>query len=414
MIPAQRDPFEDAGVYRGPEYGQNTGVAQLGTAPGTVSPQVDGLRGLLVPRSQIGRIPKPVPLIQGTLWRDTDAWLIGASGSGKSFIALDWAAHVAAGAQWNNRRTAQGRVLYLVAEGASGMQQRLDAWEMARREAAKRAADAEQAFDGPTVIPDDLILLPAPVQAVIRVGRTVELSPAWRELMGIVAEMAPALIVLDTQARISLGLNENDNAEMGQFIEAVGALRRHAAGAALVVVHHTGRNGGDARGASAIDGAQDVEWKVERKPGQMFGELVMEKNKNGADGVRHPFAFKLHKLCFDSVAQEEVTSLSLSFDAFDLPGGTGEPEHRTMAAAVAGQILEILREGSLTTGATKTEIRMKVNLLRKSLGQPEATRRTIDYALDQPNKGRAPGLLQNDLVVQIGQRFVDRERHDQA
>lgn len=372
-----------------------------------------GLRALLIPRSQISRIPRPRPLIQGTLWRDTDTWLIGASGSGKSFVVLDWAAHVAAGKTWNNRAVTAGRVLYLVAEGAPGIQQRLDAWEMAQRNAARRASEASGQTIEPVLIPDEFVVLPVPVQAVVRAGREIRLSPGWLELMAIGAEMRPALVVLDTQARVSLGLNENDNGEMGQFVEAVAALRRASGGACMVVVHHTGRNGGDARGASSIDGAQDVEWKVVRPEKAMAGELVLEKNKNGADGVRHPFTLVLHHLGFDQDAMEEVTSLSVDWDTA-AADSSGEPEHRTLAAQVQSQILEVLREGSLTTGATKAEIIRLVNKLRISRGLPAAGERTVAYALDASKDGRTPGLLQKELIVQIGQRFADRERYDQA
>lgn len=406
-VPGQRDPFDDA-LPGGEDV--RTRSAQPSAQ---YIPPGQGLAGQLVPRSQIGRIPRPVALIHGTLWRDTDAWLIGASGSGKSFIALDWAAHVAAGVQWNNRRTVQGAVLYLVAEGASGMEQRLEAWEAERRTARDRARERgvpEAELEGwVTTIPDALVLLPIPVQVVVRSGRAIELSPGWRELMGIVAVMRPALIVLDTQARISLGLNENDNAEMGMFIEAVAMLRRQAAGCCVLVVHHTGRNGGDARGASAIDGAQDVEWKVERKAGSMTGELVMEKSKNGKDGERLPFAFVSHRLWWDD--GEQVSSLALDWS----PAYTttdAEPEHRTLAGQVQAQIMEILREGSLAGGATKAEIRRKVNKLRADRGLPPAGERTVDYALDSSGTDRSPGLLQKDLVVQDGQRFADRERYD--
>jgi ABC-type glutathione transport system ATPase component len=37
--------------------------------------------------------------------------LVGPSGSGKSFVALDWALCVAAGIPWHGRETIQGKVL---------------------------------------------------------------------------------------------------------------------------------------------------------------------------------------------------------------------------------------------------------------------------------------------------------------
>jgi DNA-binding transcriptional ArsR family regulator len=411
------DPFDDALPWMGPAYplGAPAPVVPVQAVPfGALpveAPPANPIDALLLPRSQISRIPRPVPLIQGTLWRDTDSWLIGASGSGKSFVALDWAAHVASGRQWNNRRTVAGRVVYLAAEGAAGIQQRLDAWELAAGQADARAAEITGGSADPVVIPDDFIVLPAPVQAIVRDGRAVAFAPGWRHLMAAAARLRPALIVLDTQARISLGVSENDNAEMGQFIEAVGALRRESGGACVLVVHHTGRSGGDARGASAIDGAQDVEWKVVREKGGTAGRLVMEKNKNGADGLEHPFTLVSHRLGWDPEAGEEVTSLTVDWSPLFSAGA--EPEHRTLADQVRAQILEVLREGSLASGATRAEIRRKVNKLRADRGLTPAGERTIDYALDSEVEGRTPGLVQSGLVTKDGQRFADSERYEQ-
>lgn len=397
-IPAQRDPFEDAGVAGPAVYPP---MAAQGAQDPHSAVQAPGpephLRDYLLRRSQLSRLPRPVPLIQGVLWRDTDSWLIGASGSGKSFVGLDWAAHIASDREWNQRRVWGGPVIWVVAEGASGIQQRVDAWELVY---------------GP--IGDDLIVLPVAVQAVMRAGRAISVSPQWRQLCEIGAEIRPAMVLLDTQARMTRGLGENDNDEMGQWTEAVSSLRRASAGAAMLVVHHTGRNGGDARGASAIDGAQDLEWKVERTGarGDMRGRIVLDKAKDGVDGTSHPFVLKSHRLGWNPEAEEYVTSLTVSYDPFDQPGLAGEPEHRTLSAQVQHQILEVLREGSLAGGATKMEIRRKVNKLRADSGMSPAGERTIDYALDSSGTDRSPGLLQRDLVVQNGQRFADKERYD--
>lgn len=389
------DPFADAGVAAKAPYPQ--AVHNPVDIPAMPPGHVPHLRDFLLRRSELSRLPRPVPLIQGTLWLDTDAWLIGKSGSGKSFVALDWAAHIASGREWNNRRVRHGPVIWVVAEGASGIQQRVDAWEVAY---------------GP--IGDELIILPVAVQAALRSGRALSLSPQWQQLMEVGAEIRPVMMVLDTQARMTRGMNENDSDEMGQWCEAVSMLRRASGGPCNLVVHHIGRNGSDARGSSAIDGAQDVEWRVERTGAEADrrGRIVLDKNKDGEAGTAHPFAMKTHQLGWDAEAEEYASSLTISYDPFDQPGAA-EPEHRTEGAQVRTQILEVLREGSLASGATKAEIRRKVLALRASQGLPKVGERTIDYALDSSGTDRAPGLLQSELVVQIGQRFADRQRYEQ-
>src|SRR5436190_1895406 len=71
-------------------------------------------------------------LIDGFLVEGGVAALYGSPGSFKTFIALDMAASVAAGIGWAGRQTSRRRVLYISAEGAAGLQDRIAAWEQDR------------------------------------------------------------------------------------------------------------------------------------------------------------------------------------------------------------------------------------------------------------------------------------------
>lgn len=399
--PATAGPIEDP-------FSDPTGLStdSSGTSPpvGAMSPPSGPthLRDLLLRRSQLSVLPRPTPLIQGTLWRDTDAWLIGASGSGKSFVALDWMCHIATGREWNGRRVWPGLALYVVAEGASGIDQRVAAWEAAYEP-----------------VGDELVVLPVAVQAVSRSGRTILPSESWRQLMDIGAELRPAIITLDTQARMTAGLNENDNGEMGEFVAAVSALRRAAGGACVMPVHHTGRGGGDARGASAIDGAQDVEWKVTRAAGQMDGELHLDKNKDGPDGITHRFSMHMHELGWDPETGEPITSLSVSYDPFDTPdrqrrGGLDEG-----ITAAQGEILDVMRAFIVPSGDTKPAIHAAVNEVRRKSGRAPLARATFYAAIDHiggkdsDGRTRPDGLVQKGLVVQIGSsKYADAEKYE--
>ena len=53
----------------------------------------------------------------------------GDSGSGKTFLALDLACHVAAGRTWFGRRVEQRGVLYFAIEGGHGITNRIAAWK---------------------------------------------------------------------------------------------------------------------------------------------------------------------------------------------------------------------------------------------------------------------------------------------
>ncbi len=59
------------------------------------------------------------------------AVIYGASGSGKSFLALDLACAIAEGRNWFGYRVEQRPVVYLCLEGQAGFRLRIAAWEQA-------------------------------------------------------------------------------------------------------------------------------------------------------------------------------------------------------------------------------------------------------------------------------------------
>ena len=70
-------------------------------------------------------------MVQGVLPAEGLAVLFGASGSGKSFMALDLGCAVAGGeAAWFGRRITQAPVTYICLEGEAGMGKRVKAWSL--------------------------------------------------------------------------------------------------------------------------------------------------------------------------------------------------------------------------------------------------------------------------------------------
>jgi hypothetical protein len=201
-------------------------------------------------------LPDPVPLVEGILFRDSLAWIYGKPGSGKSFVGIDWAGCVANGLPWAGvHEVSKGTVLYLVAEGTSGIRRRVRAWE---RHTGIR-------MRGVTFLPIAVQLLH---------------GTDLRALELLVEEMRPVLIVIDTQARCTVGANENDNGEMGQVVSAADALRT-ASGACVLMIHHSGRNGENMRGASAFDGAATSIIKVTKN--EEYVEVQCDKQKDVED-----------------------------------------------------------------------------------------------------------------------------------
>ena len=286
--------------------------------------------------AQLRDLPPPAWLVEGLLTLDSASWLIAAAGSYKSFVALDWAGHVGGGRAWMGRQVRAGPVVYVVAEGAGGMGPRIRAWE--QRNGAMAAA---------------VRFLPMPIQ----VGR----PDHWSALVEACRRLAPALVILDTQARITVGLDENDNTAMGEVVEAIERLRR-ACGACVLTVHHTGRSGTHARGASAIDGAQDAELKLTRTADRRV-TLSIDKSKNAPDDVR--VDLELFPCEIDGVAEGSLV-IGAPLSAVTLAPWQLEPIDRMLRiqavlhdqfsehGATAAQVLAVLREKGWTDDYPKT------------------------------------------------------------
>ncbi len=364
--------WSGAGVqFDYPFQGEVTGVVSSADSGTTAADPAEAMLAELKSGEQIAEQSPPVALVRGLLYLDTLAWLIGRPGSFKSFVALDIAQHVAAGRDWAGRRVRAGRVLYLIAEGSGGMTLRMRAWRHR---------------NGP--LPTDAHFLTRPVQAN---------SPEWNVLVTAAHRLGPSLIVVDTQARITVGIRENDNTEMGQFIAQLDRLRR-ATGACVLIVHHIGRNGEDARGASAIDGAQDTELKVERTggPKSLTARLTTDKQKDGPDTESTDFEMVPVELGEDPETGEPITSLVVNtavvVDPATRPWREGLAENQAL-------ILDILHEHFSARGGTRAEV-MSVMRERARRGDGKWVKSSFYAAWN--------ALLEKGLIGKVpgGERFA--------
>jgi hypothetical protein len=218
----------------------------------------------------------------------------------------------------------------MVAEGAKGMKLRERAWEVEYGD------------------PGDIRWLPEPIQAANPLG--------WNVFIEACRRLRATLIVLDTQARITVGLNENDATAMGVLVDAVRRLRA-ATGACVLVVHHTGRNGGDARGSSALDGAQDTEIRVERPSKRsMTARVTTDKQKDGDDRFELELRLKVHDFGLDERGRKLASLAVEAPDVFNVPVGRPEPEWFANLTDNQGRILQAMRDHSGDQGATEAMI----------------------------------------------------------
>lgn len=270
--PAERPDFRVNGVPMNSDGpGQSASTAQ-GTGA-TVPPSVPGEREAndsteLLSLDDLDGLPRPAGLIRSWLQLDSIAQIYGPPGSMKSFVALDLAAHVALGWRWYGYHVRQADVVYVAAEGTTGLGNRVKAWRQVH-----------------AITPGRLMVLPRPVQIV---------ADEWWQFVQAMAERRPGLIILDTQARMTVGVDESSSRDMGVVIERVEALRR-ATGACVLIVHHTGKDDErGARGSSAQLGAMTTVLRVAKNDDTVT--LSSTKEKESADNMIIDFRFQVVNL----------------------------------------------------------------------------------------------------------------------
>lgn len=284
------------------------------------------LRSALVTSAGLDDIPPPRMLIADLLQTDSLAWLQGRPGTAKTFLALGMAGSVGTGLPWQDgRRVLQGPVLYLLAEGLSGLKGRVRAWE---KLAGRRM--------------DGVSFLPVAVQLLSRTD--------LGGLCLVVAEVAPALIVIDTQARATVGAEENSARDMGMLVEALETLRA-VSGACVLVVHHEGRSGDHLRGSSALEGAATT---------------VMRVDKDGADVTLS--CLKQKDICqFDDVQLRMVPAEQSVVPVVVPPDG--QKYAGVDMSGTESRLLAFVWDLGGTTGVTWTEMKEHSGIPRSSIGR---------------------------------------------
>ena len=224
--------------------------------------EVSALLAEMLTMDEMAEREPPRYMIKNLLSFDSETWLIGGPGSKKSFVAFDMAAHVALGRPWQGLKVSPGLVVFIVAEGGGGFGKRVHAW---RSRYGNVPADRMRS-------------LPRPVQAADLRAWAV-LVAACRRLRKALDPALGMFIVVDTQARSTVGLDENKSDQIGVYIEALAALRK-ATGACVMSIHHTVKGGDTTRGSSALDGAQDTRLLMKSERGSLEARLIVDKQKD--------------------------------------------------------------------------------------------------------------------------------------
>lgn len=194
--------------------------------------------------------------------------MFGGSGTFKSFVALDMALHVAHGMKWLGRKTRQGPVIIVAAEGGAGLWRRIQAWHR------EHGLEWDKA---------PVYVVPVSVDLANDAWRVREAAQA--------AVVTPQLVVVDTLSQTFTG-EENSAPEVSNYLRALGLEFRMVWQCAVLVIHHTGHQTTERpRGSSALRANVDFMFGVFRDEKEMLATLECSKQKDGE--LFEPVSFSL-------------------------------------------------------------------------------------------------------------------------
>jgi putative DNA primase/helicase len=218
------------------------------TVPGEVKKGRNGIQ-FRTAHSLAQEPPKTNWLIKLYLDEGSLSVLFGEPGSMKSFLAIDIGYCIATGYPWHGfpvRKT--GSVFYIAGEGFAGLSKRFRAWSLANDVDLK---------DIPFFISD------RPAQ-LLDPSNLKDVVLAIEELKNQHGQ--PVFVIIDTLNRNFGPGDENKTEDMTAFVNAVDTAIRMMYGCAVLIVHHSPLNdSGRARGASALRGALDWEYRLSKQ-----------------------------------------------------------------------------------------------------------------------------------------------------
>lgn len=179
------------------------------------------------------RKERPAPLIDGVLPGRVVSVFAGTPGIGKSFVALDWAIHIANGIDWNGFSVQEPRtVVYIVGEGWDSFGDRIEQWE---EEHGEEVSDRLVFLDG----------------SLEHIDMSVNGMEEFIRLKAKAEGVNPDLIIFDTFSMLAGVNSENDNAEIAQVFTRAQYLKAEM-NTAVMFIHHLSKDGRQIRGASTF------------------------------------------------------------------------------------------------------------------------------------------------------------------
>lgn len=214
-------------------------------------------------------------MVEGKIHSKGLCQIYGESYAGKTLLVLDLVMSWCAGLDnWQGYKLNNGGkpqdAVYVAAEGGAALSVHVDAWLKYHPEVKPEDLSGLLFLDGGEG--DHMFL---------SIGKTeVDETESWARLKQeiITANIAPTVMVFDTQIDLAPGIEENSNTDMVGVLRKVKSLGDRY-GFVAIVVHHTGHDGNKARGASGMKGKCDTQAKLSAIGGSGKAKLSWEKVK---------------------------------------------------------------------------------------------------------------------------------------
>lgn len=267
-------------------------------------------------------------LVEDMLFCGDSALMYGASGCGKSFLALDMGLSIARGVPFLGKATRKGAVIYQAGEGGKGLVKRMKAYR--------------QTY---SVWKQDLpfILIPARVDLFSPDGDVdafIDECLAWQ---AVLTEPLQAVFI-DTFSTASPGANENASEDVSRLL-AAGERLQKATGAALMWVHHKNASGERERGHTSLRANCDTALEINRDEESNYRTLRLAKLKDGEDGLK--IGFELQSVQVGSNDDGKPITSCVVVPAQEGPEQTSK---RTRLPPGQAKFLKVLEEAQARRG----------------------------------------------------------------
>jgi hypothetical protein len=290
-------------------------------------------------------------LIRDLIEHDSLDLVFGDPGCGKSLFAIALALCTSTGTPFYGHEVRQGPVIFIAGEGRNGLKRRMMAWSINNMVSHDTA-------------PLFISLMPA----ALTDAAMVEQVQAAIELVSV-EHGPPVLIIIDTLARNFGPGDENSTQDMSKFVQAADALRASSQ-ATVLIVHHSGHSEkGRARGAMALKGALDAEYRLDKDE---TGIVRLEATKMKEADKPAPLAFRIMRVDLSVFAEDGSTmgSAVLESTSYSPPpqkGKAGQGKHQINGLQILRDLLDEVRRKYTTEGKDPATARVSMDEWKQAM-----------------------------------------------